>query len=199
MGVRKTGVLKLLILIPNFLGIILGMAMIGVSLEVLINTVDKYQIVGDFKQKIRTTSALSLSAGLVLSMVSFLAIYGTLKDNRLTLLTYIVLMSVILPLEVASGTWALLAKDGIKTDLKHHLMQEMSEYNGSISWFNTEIVRVQYHLKCCGVDDYKDWKNATQWTMGGKHSFVPSSCCGIDGSETWNCCIILLLCKYIDI
>ena len=188
MGLIRTRALKLFIIIPNFLGIILAILMVGISTDVLINTVDKYRIVGTSKQKMRAMAALLLSAGLVLGIVSFLAIYGTLKNNRSMLVTYYMIMSIILPLEISSGIWAFVAQNDIKTELKDHLNNQMSKYDGSTSWNNTEIIRIQYHMKCCGVDDYLDWNDtlkAMKWPTD--ISTFPSSCCNVKGNEKWEC------------
>ena len=162
--------------------------MVGISTDVLINTVDKYKIVGTSKQKIHAMAALILSAGLVLGIVSFLAIYGTLKNNRRTLIAYTMIMSVIIPLEIASGSWAFVAQNDIKTELKDHLNNEMSEYDGSTSSNNTAINQIQYHMKCCGVDGYLDWNDtlkAKKWRTDG--FILPSSCCNIKGNEKSEC------------
>ena len=188
MGLRKSGVLRLLIIIPNFMALTLAFIIVGVSVDILLNTVDKYKINGVFVKKVYATAATFVGAGTALGFVSFLAIYGTFANNRRILIAYSIIMSILLPLEVGTGVWALMSQNEIKADLSQELSEHLNTYDGK-DWNNSHINLVQYHLNCCGVQDYTDWKNNTKWTNINSDSFhlVPSSCCNKLGKETYQC------------
>ena len=54
MGLRKTGVIKLLIIVPNILGVILGFVMFGISAYTLAPLgIEKYPLPGKFEKELR--------------------------------------------------------------------------------------------------------------------------------------------------
>ena len=94
-GLRKTGVLKLFILIPNIFGTILAMVMFGVGLVGIVN-VGKFSIEGSFRKRVYNyLFMIILMAGIILGIVSSLAIIATFKNHRKLFITYIITVSVI--------------------------------------------------------------------------------------------------------
>ena len=141
-GFRKTGALKLFILIPNVFGTILAIDIFGAGLVGIVN-VEKFSTEGSFRKRVYNyVFMIILMAGIVLGIVSSLAVIAS---------------------------WATLCNFGpkIKSELKDYLEDEMNQYDGSNSTKNSIIIQIQYHLKCCGVNGYTDWEvqeKASKWS-----------------------------------
>ena len=97
-------------------------------------------------------------AGIILGVVSSLAIIATFKNQRKLFTGYIISVSLLLPLEIGTGVQLLLSGPKIRSELKEYLEDEMKQYDGSNSMKNSITMQIQYHLKCCGVDGYTDWE-----------------------------------------
>ena len=80
-ALRKIGALKLFILIPNIFGTILAIVMLGVGLVGIIN-VGKFSMEGNFRQRgYGYVLTIILMAGIILGVVSSLAIIATFKNH----------------------------------------------------------------------------------------------------------------------
>jgi len=73
------------------------------------------------------------------------------------------------------GIASYVLKDDVEHILKSQMLAGMARYNGSeaigitLAWDN-----MQQELKCCGVNNYTDWRNST---ILGETEAVPDSCC----------------------
>ena len=186
MGLRKTGLLKLLILIPNVLGILLALAIIGIS-AVVLTKVDDYNMKEDFKRKVNASFLLVMVAGMILGIVSFFAFFAVLKNHRFMLIGYVIMILLMLPLEIGSGAQTLVSRPKIESELKNILFHEMNKYDGKSSMNNSLIITIQYHLKCCGVDSFKDWTDQEKANRWKKKNMVPASCCQIKVGGNGKC------------
>lgn len=166
MGLRKIGVIKLLIIVPNILGVILGFVIFGISAYTLAPLgIETYPLTDKFEKELRYSAIGFLIAGIVLSGVSFLAVYATIKNNRTMLMVYAILISIILTVELATVIGLLVMENQKKGQLQSHWIDEMNEHkrskyehkNSSYSAFD----KVQSHLKCCGITSPDEWKNDT--------------------------------------
>ena len=186
-GLRKTGALKLFILIPNIFGIILAIAMFGVGLVGIVS-VGKFSMEGSFKNRVYSYVFITiLMAGILLGIISSLAIIATFKNHRKLFIVYIIAMALVLPLEIGSGAQLLVSEPTIKSELKDNLEDAMNQYDGSNSMKNSIIIRIQYHLKCCGVNGYTDWEVQEKASKWSNRKLVPDSCCGIKENENGKC------------
>ena len=183
MGLRKTGVIKLLIIVPNVLGVILGLVMFGISAYTLVPLgIETYPLTGKFEKELRFSAIGFLIAGIFLSVVSFLAVYATFKNNRTMLMVYAILISIILTVELATVIGLLVMENQKKGQLQSHWIDEMNEHKRSNyaqknSSYNT-FDKVQSHLKCCGITSPDEWKNNTIEGFKIPISLnLPPSCC----------------------
>ena len=161
MGLRKTGVIKLLIIVPNILGVILGIVMFGISAYTLAPLgIEMYPLTGKFEKRLRILAIVFLFAGVFLSVTSFLAVYATIKNNRKMLMVYAILISIILTVELATVIGLLVIEGQMKGRFQSHLKVQSTKYKD----------KVQSHLKCCGITSSHDWTNETSLNL-------PPSCC----------------------
>ena len=169
MGLRKTGVIKLLIIVPNILGVILGIVMFGISVYTLAPLgVETYPLTGEFEKRLRILAIVFLFAGVFLSVTSFLAVYATIKNNRKMLMVYAILISIILTIELATVIGLLVMEGQMKGRFQSHLKVQSTKYKD----------KVQSHLKCCGITSSHDWTNETIEGIKKRASLnLPSSCC----------------------
>ena len=191
MGLRKTGVIKLLIIVPNALGVILGLVMLGISAYTLAPLgIDTYPLTGKFEKELRFSAIGFLFAGIFLSVVSFLAVYATIKNNRTMLMIYAILISIMLTVELATVIGLLVMENQKKVQLQSAWIDEMNEHkrskyelklkNSSYNAFD----KVQSHLKCCGITSPDEWKNNTIEGIKNRTSMnLPPSCCKQKGCD----------------
>ena len=175
LGIRKTGILKLLILIPNVLGIFLSMAIISIT-AIGITKVDDYNMEEGFKQKVNASLLLVMVAGMILGIVSFFAFFAVLKNYRFILIGYVIMILLILPLEIGIGAQTLVSRPKIEAELKSHFFDEIAYYDGN-SRMNNSLIDIQYHLKCCGANNFTDWTDQAKASQWKKKNLIPASCC----------------------
>ena len=189
MGLRKAGVIKLLIIVTNALGVILGLVMLGISAYTLAPLgIDTYPLTGKFEKELRFSAIGFLFAGIFLSVVSFLAVYATIKNNRTMLMIYAILISIMLTVELATVIGLLVMENQEKGQLQSAWIYEMNEHkrskyelkNSSYNAFD----KVQSHLKCCGITSPDEWKNKTIEGINIRTSMnLPPSCCKQKGCD----------------
>ena len=79
-------------------------------------------------------------------------------------------------LQVAAGIAAFVLKGDLKTEITKNMENGLDNYGAEgYGGVTTTWDLVQKELKCCGVVNYKDWKNVTMFADGG----VPDSCCKV--------------------
>ena len=169
MGLRKTGVIKLLIIVPNVLGVILGIVVLGISAYTLAPLgIEMYPMTGKFEKRLRILAIGFIFAGIFLSVASFLAVYATIKNNRKMLMVYAILISIILTLELATVIGLLVMEGRVKGLFQSHLKVQNTKYKD----------KVQSHLKCCGITSSHDWTNETIGDIKNRTTLnPPPSCC----------------------
>ena len=96
MGFRIAAI-RLLIVVPNVIIFILACGMVAVSAHILTGV----DVVLDGVQSTHSSAAVFLTAGVVIGLISFVAICGVAADNRCMLIAYAVLAAVAIILEVS--------------------------------------------------------------------------------------------------
>ncbi|XP_074660355.1 tetraspanin-9-like [Tubulanus polymorphus] len=129
-----------------------------------------------------SASTIILTAGLFSLIIGFVACCGVLADSKCMMMTYFLIVSICIILEVISGVLGFVYRYQIENlvskELKYSIhtiypADRHNDYNGLRGMWTD----IQTSLKCCGVKSYKDWYNINAWP--GK-KFVPDSCCTYD-------------------
>lgn len=64
----------------------------------------------------------------------------------------------------------------IVRSMRHSLEKGMYKYLSDATW-KCNIDNMQYHMKCCGIDSYKDWYNSwwlNKYNVNPEHELVRS-------------------------
>lgn len=121
------------------------------------------------------------SLGLGLLVASIFGIIGLWQQNSCLLKTnYILLILTILTAIAMSVAYYMLS-------ISTHNQTMVYNFNRAMENYATPVVRdpvdnVQKYYKCCGFNDYLDWKNTTF----GINGTVPESCCLVESPNCGN-------------
>jgi len=186
---------KYLLFLTNFLVFVLGFVVFGLGIWVL---VDKPSFLNLFEEA-QNASGVSedmfnihiySSAAYILLVVSFLAVLisffgccGAAKENKCMLGTYFTL---ILAMFIVMVIGAVLGYSGnLEKTIRDPLKQALGKYNDSATSAESNPTgfaykeawnQVQQELKCCGVDNVKDWAGQEfQWSPASANK--PLGCC----------------------
>lgn len=121
--------------------------------------------------------------GCSIFIVAFFGCCGAIKESYKMTLCFAFLLAVIFILEIGTGIAAYKLRSKVNNVIEKNMESgmehfNMTDYDGVTTTWNA----VQTELKCCGAQEYLDWKNTT-------FSAVPDSCCL---EETPNCAVGML-------
>merc|ERR1712025_528111 len=193
-----SNLVKYLLFTTNFPIFILGVAVFGCGIWVL---VDQPSFMNLFDQATQNVPELTenfditlyASAAYILLVVSALVVIisffgccGAFKESKCMLGTYFTL---ILAMFIVMVVGAVLGYSGdLEKTIKEPLKNALSKYRDDVTQETDEKLffykeawnEVQYELKCCGVDDVTDWSNSAdgtdfQWNPDTANK--PLGCC----------------------
>eukprot|EP00092_Neocalanus_flemingeri_P011954 GFUD01012887.1.p1 GENE.GFUD01012887.1~~GFUD01012887.1.p1 ORF type:complete len:273 (-),score=76.54 GFUD01012887.1:201-1019(-) len=193
-----SSLVKYLLFTTNFLIFILGITVFGLGIWVVVDKpsfltlFETAQNVGgdigtSFDVEIYTSAAYILMVvSCLVVIISFFGCCGAIKENKCMLGTYFTL---ILAMFIVMVVGAVLGYSGdlektIKTPLSKALLKyqdDPTESGDPALWaYKQAWNEVQTELKCCGVDNVKDWEN-----QDGDFKFPtgmnkPDGCCNIN-------------------
>merc|ERR1712215_188366 len=197
-----SNLVKYLLFFTNFLIFILGLAVFGLGIWVV---VDKPSFLNLFEQAqdvagedVNINVELYSSAAYILMVVAFLVVLiaffgccGAFKESKCMLGTYFTL---ILAMFIVMVVGAVLGYSGdLDKSIKEPLKNAMSKYrddvtdtNDALYYYKEAWNTVQTEMKCCGVDDARDWGNIAEITWSPDTANKPLGCCMVkqDGSDT---------------
>jgi len=142
----------------------------------------------------------AMAAGAGVGLISFLGCCGVMKKNGTMVKAYAGLLLLLLIAEIGSGILAFMYKNeaeeiftrGMKSALRKYTPEgETDKFDedalNKVSSADLDAIRLiwdetQEGLRCCGVDSYEDWKDATQWVKNHSGD-VPDSCCNFDQKD----------------
>jgi len=192
-----SNVVKYALFITNFLIFLLGVAVLGCGIWVLVdkpNFLDLFEqaesmlpnLEGKFDISLYTSAAyIIIVVAAIVTIVSFFGCFGAVKESKCMLGTYFVL---ILATFIVMVVGAVLGYTGsIEDNLKGPLKDALGQYRDgpgldeAQSAYKSVWNQVQQELKCCGVDNAQDWKNCADCgfgNAGATSNKVPEGCCG---------------------
>merc|ERR1712117_827442 len=168
-----SSLVKYLLFTTNFLIFILGTAVFGLGIWVVVDKpsfLDLFDQASDqlgdresFNVEIYTSAAyILLVVSALVVIISFFGCCGAFKESKCMLGTYFTL---ILAMFIVMVIGAVLGYSGnleetIKKPLKNALTlykDDVTETTDPLFGYKAAWNEVQKELKCCGVDDVKDW------------------------------------------
>jgi len=191
-----SSLVKYLLFLTNFLICVLGLAVFGLGIWVLVdkpsflNLFEEAQKVSgisdEFNIHIYTSAAyILLVVSFLIVLISFFGCCGAIKENKCMLGTYFTL---ILAMFIVMVIGAVLGYSGdLEKTIKNPLKKALTKYDDSATEDNHALFaykgawnKVQEELKCCGVDNVTDWSGTTDfhWTPAAANK--PLGCCIVD-------------------
>lgn len=176
--------LKYMLFAFNFLFWILGLAVLGVGIYSRIKAENYDSLLGE--GGVASAANILIAAGVFVALIGFVGCCGALKENKVLLIIYFILVLLIFILEIAAGVLAYTKKDLMEKHLKENLIKVVSTNYGNsdtaakgltkaLDWFQEKV-------KCCGSLGVSDWYES-QWKLkklnstSGKLLLAPESCC----------------------
>jgi len=189
-----SNVVKYALFLTNFLIFLMGVAVLGCGIWVLVdkpNFLDLFEqaesmipsLQGEFDISLYTSAAyIIIVVAAIVSIVAFFGCFGAVKESKCMLGTYFVL---ILATFIVMVVGAVLGYTGsIEETLKDPLKEALGQYRDDPGQdeaqdaYKTVWNEVQKELKCCGVENAQDWINCAECGFAGNGFKVPEGCCG---------------------
>ncbi|NXT76756.1 TSN3 protein, partial [Zapornia atra] len=122
---------------------------------------------------------LAVVAALTMLPTGVLAISVSVKSSRYQQGALMYLLLVIFCLQMSSAVLAQFYSIHTAPELKRTMGYLVYHYNGTQVPGSMAVDTVQRKLQCCGVQNYRDWLNATaaSWHLSAEKARVPESCC----------------------
>ncbi|KAG7279167.1 hypothetical protein CRUP_022362 [Coryphaenoides rupestris] len=138
------------------------------------------------RQRYKTLDGLFLAPaiilivlGLIMFIVSFIGVLGSLRDNITLLKVFMYTLTVCLILELLGGVIALVFHNKTVNLMNRNIRKGMVNYYDDLDFKNI-MDFVQKKFKCCGAKEFKDWDvnmyhNCS--SPGPLSCGVPYTCC----------------------
>jgi len=128
------------------------------------------------------TPILLIIVGVVIFLITFFGCCGAVKDNHCMIMTFAILLGLIFVIELGAGISAYVLRAKLHVIIETNMEKGLMNYNKAGAEGVTQTWDIaQHELKCCGAQDFTDWRNST---MMQTDNSVPDSCCIQD---TENC------------
>jgi len=195
-----SNVVKYALFLTNFLIFLLGVAVLGCGIWVLVDKpsfLDLFEqaesmvpdLEGKFDISLYTSAAyIIIVVAAIVTIVAFFGCFGAMKESKCMLGTYFVLILATFIVMVVGAVLGYTGsiEDSLKTPLKEALEQYRDGPGNDEAQEAYKKVwnQVQKELKCCGVEDVRDWTNCAECGFQPGANFkVPEGCCGWEKME----------------
>jgi len=124
------------------------------------------------------TPILLVIVGVIIFAITFFGCCGAVKDNHCMIMTFAVLLALIFVIELGAGISSYVMRVKLHVIIETNMEKGLMNYNKEGSEGVTQTWDIaQHELKCCGAQDFTDWRNST---MLMADNAVPDSCCITD-------------------
>lgn len=155
--------IKYLMFAFNFLFWLLGCAMLGVGIWLLVS--DDFSEYSDADEQLNfiyTGAYVLVAVGGLIMVIGFLGCCGAIRESQCMLGCFFVLLFIIFAVLLGAGIWAVIAKDEVKSTVKMVLERQIDQAcdpkepnSKSLNFLN----HVQDQFQCCGVNGITDYKD----------------------------------------
>jgi len=165
-------ILKTALFLVNLLIFLCGAAIVtaGAVAHVYLADYDVFM-----EGQVVASSVVLIAVGVLVVLVAFLGCCGACVENSCMMKAYGALLLVFFICEIGIGVAAYVYKGDVQDWIKDEMNKTVVNYGEpEFESVKTSWDVIQPGFGCCGVESYKDWKNAP--TLQANHS-VPVSCC----------------------
>ncbi|XP_033268354.1 tetraspanin-6 isoform X3 [Orcinus orca] len=90
---------------------------------------------------------------------------------------YAMFLTLIFLVELVAAIVGFVFRHEIKNSFKNNYEKALKQYNATGDYRSDAVDKIQTTLRCCGVTDYRDWKDTNYYSEKG----FPKSCCKLEG------------------
>lgn len=162
---------RAIFVVCNILFFIMGIAAMCIGIYLKVSRSDFVEILES--KEFETSSALLISAGIIVVVVSLVGFIGAWLNNQCMLGLYLIFVLVIFAMELAAGIIALVYSRDIENIIKRELVEGLQKDKTRSAWD-----KLQEKYMCCGVNNYTDWYGVYDIH---NYNIIPDSCCGYMG------------------
>ncbi|XP_072828529.1 CD63 antigen [Vicugna pacos] len=156
----------LYVLLLAFCACAVGLIAVGVGVQLVLNqTITQGATPGSL------LPVVIITVGAFLFLVAFVGCCGTCKENYCLMVTFAILLSLIMLVELAAAIAGYVFRDKVRSEFNKNFQQQMQNYTKNN---DTALIldRMQEKFECCGAANYTDWEKIL---LTAKR--VPDSCC----------------------
>lgn len=129
-----------------------------------------------FKDNFLTYPAwIAVSGAILLFITGTFGLCMIARDGQCQQGTFMFLIVVLICTEATSALLAAAYTKRVEYELST-MNEKFNHYNGSGVLSDRDVDTLQHELRCCGVNNYTDWKS-TVWYKHTANNSVPESCC----------------------
>ncbi|XP_078276769.1 LOW QUALITY PROTEIN: tetraspanin-18-like [Rhinoraja longicauda] len=168
--------LKCLMFLSNSLIFAGGICLLGVGIWVTTNPNGFKNIVAT-NPLIYTGAYIILSVGVILFFLGFLGCWGTIRESKQLLMTFLLLVLIIFILELVAAVLAFVFRKQIRKD--YFLKELQMKYKGdnSTDVFSKTWNVIMMDFSCCGVNGPRDFGQNSTFYWLFPNRLLPESCC----------------------
>ncbi|XP_006897717.1 PREDICTED: CD63 antigen isoform X1 [Elephantulus edwardii] len=143
-----------------------GLIAVGVGAQVLLSQINQGPTPGSL------LPVVIIAVGAFLFLVALVGCCGTCKENYCLMITFVIFLSLIMLVEVATAIAGYVFRDKVVSEFKKNFQQQMQTYpkDNQTAVF---LDKLQQEFKCCGAANYTDWETIPLVPKGR----IPDSCC----------------------
>jgi len=175
-----TNTAKYLFFAFNFIFFVLGIATLGVGIYSRVENDSWSELIDS--SSLFSAANLLIAGGVIVAIIGFLGCCGAIKEVRILLIIYSVVVILIFILEIAGGAYAYTKRDEVEKKLTEGLQKGVTTEYGkddntaskgmtkAIDWF-------QKNVKCCGIENPNEWQTSAWAAPNITEIKTPDSCC----------------------
>ncbi|CAL8261725.1 unnamed protein product [Merluccius merluccius] len=126
-----------------------------------------------------TSAYILIATGTIVVVTGLIGCCATLRESRVLLGVYFVLLFCIFLLEIIAGVMAYMNHQKLDHELRQNLrrtMQHKYQQPGEAD-ITQAVDKLQMEFQCCGSNSSLDWSGSIWILVPGNDRMVPDSCC----------------------
>ncbi|XP_035673915.1 CD9 antigen-like [Branchiostoma floridae] len=155
-----SGIIRVLLFIFNFVFWLIGLALLGIGIWLLVDPASKaIQSVLSFYG---IAVYIIIAAGAITTVVGFLGCCGACKESKCLLIMFSIFLGIIFAVEVAAGIVAIVQRgllSDLITDSFADILNQEPDLESLTGAVKVGVVAMQAGLQCCGLNATSNWAN----------------------------------------
>ncbi|CAH1257040.1 TSPAN11 [Branchiostoma lanceolatum] len=153
-------IIKILLFIFNFIFWIIGIAILAIGIWLRVDDRISKVVAGEIDLGFFYTACYVLIvAGAFTMVVGFLGCWGAVKENRLFLLIFAILIGLLVLLEFVAGILAVVYRNDLNVWVEEAVNKALNgeRVDQKPVEFQSFVFEIQNQFTCCGLTSYRNW------------------------------------------